>query len=138
MQLNSILSASTSAPSTSEKGTVTPKKDIIGYDAFLQLLVAQLKNQDPTKPVDSTQYVAQLATLSDLEQSVKQTAALEQAAAQSNVAQASAVIGLLATSADASVSGVIASARIETDGVVGVFADGSELKLGTGVRFSNA
>jgi flagellar basal-body rod modification protein FlgD len=35
---------------------------------FLQLLVAQLKNQDPLSPTDSTQFVSQLAQFSELEQ----------------------------------------------------------------------
>jgi flagellar basal-body rod modification protein FlgD len=35
---------------------------------FLQLLVAQLKNQDPLNPADSTQFVSQLAQFSELEQ----------------------------------------------------------------------
>ena len=44
---------------------------------FLQLLVAQLKNQDPTSPADPTQFVAQLAQFSQLEQSTAQTADLD-------------------------------------------------------------
>lgn len=35
---------------------------------FLQLLVAQMKNQDPLNPADSTTYVTQLAQFSSLEQ----------------------------------------------------------------------
>ncbi len=35
---------------------------------FLQLLVSQLKNQDPTNPMDGTQFVTQLAQFSQLEQ----------------------------------------------------------------------
>ena len=35
---------------------------------FLQLLVAQIKNQDPMNPTDSTQFVSQLAQFSELEQ----------------------------------------------------------------------
>jgi flagellar hook assembly protein FlgD len=38
---------------------------------FLQLLVAQLKNQDPMQPQDGTQFVAQLAQFSSLEQQVQ-------------------------------------------------------------------
>jgi flagellar basal-body rod modification protein FlgD len=40
----------------------------IGKDQFLELLVAQLQNQDPMNPVDNQQFVAQLATFSSLEQ----------------------------------------------------------------------
>jgi flagellar basal-body rod modification protein FlgD len=35
---------------------------------FLQLLVAQMKNQDPLNPTDSVQFVSQLAQFSELEQ----------------------------------------------------------------------
>ena len=37
---------------------------------FLQLLVAQLKNQDPLNPMDGTQFVSQLAQFSQLEQMI--------------------------------------------------------------------
>lgn len=37
---------------------------------FLQLLVAQIKNQDPTNPTDATTFVTQLAQFSSLEQLV--------------------------------------------------------------------
>src|SRR3712207_8435764 len=35
---------------------------------FLKLLMAQMKNQDPTEPMKSTEYMAQLATFSQVEQ----------------------------------------------------------------------
>ncbi len=40
----------------------------LGKDAFLQLLVAQMKYQDPLNPTSDTQYIAQLAQFSQLEQ----------------------------------------------------------------------
>jgi flagellar basal-body rod modification protein FlgD len=45
---------------------------------FLQLLVTQLKNQDPTNPVDGTQFVAQLAQFSQLEQMINMNSSLQQ------------------------------------------------------------
>ena len=44
------------------------RADSLGSDAFLQLLVTQLQNQDPTNPESNTEFVAQLATFSSLEQ----------------------------------------------------------------------
>ena len=41
-------------------------------DMFLQLLVAQLQNQDPSSPSDSTQFVTQLAQFQTMEQSMNQ------------------------------------------------------------------
>ena len=42
--------------------------DELGKDAFLQLLVTQLKNQDPLAPQDNGEYIAELAQFSSLEQ----------------------------------------------------------------------
>lgn len=44
------------------------KSNDLGKDAFLQLLVAQLKNQDPLEPEKDTEFVAQLAQYSQLEE----------------------------------------------------------------------
>lgn len=55
---NAITSTSTSTTGTSE----------LGKEAFLRLLVCQMQNQDPLNPQSDTEFVAQLATFSQLEQ----------------------------------------------------------------------
>ena len=44
------------------------KNDALGKDAFLQLLVTQMKYQDPLDPQDNSEYLSQLAQFSALEQ----------------------------------------------------------------------
>jgi len=48
--------------------TSESKKSVMGKDEFLHLLVTQLQNQDPLNPADSTEFTAQLATFSSLEE----------------------------------------------------------------------
>lgn len=45
----------------------TSSNNNLGKDAFLQLLVCQMQNQDPLEPQDNSEYIAQLATFTQLE-----------------------------------------------------------------------
>ncbi|PHS37803.1 MAG: hypothetical protein COA91_09370 [Robiginitomaculum sp.] len=47
------------------------------FSTFLTLLTAQIKNQDPLSPMDSTQFVEQLATFTNLELQAKGNQSLE-------------------------------------------------------------
>jgi flagellar basal-body rod modification protein FlgD len=53
------------------------RHDEIGKDEFLMLLVEQLKNQDPLEPMDSTDFTAQMAQFSSLEQQTQMNDNLE-------------------------------------------------------------
>ncbi|HYP89845.1 MAG TPA: flagellar hook assembly protein FlgD [Polyangiaceae bacterium] len=61
---------SSSAASGADLSRALGKNPAMGRDAFLKLLVAQLKNQDPLKPQDNSAFVAELAQFSSLEQSM--------------------------------------------------------------------
>jgi flagellar basal-body rod modification protein FlgD len=50
------------------------------FDTFINLLTTQLRNQDPLKPMDPTEFVSQLTQFSELEQTMAQTGILEQIA----------------------------------------------------------
>ena len=59
------------AVATSDNPAVKPASDranSLGSDAFLKLLVVQLRNQDPTEPQSNTEFIAELAQFSSLEQ----------------------------------------------------------------------
>lgn len=64
-----VVDNSAEASSSSTKKSSAASKSTSGLDkeAFLQLLVAQMQYQDPLEPMDNTEYVAQLATFSQLE-----------------------------------------------------------------------
>lgn len=55
----------------------TKKNDDLGKEAFLQLLVTQLQNQDPLEPQDNSSYIAELAQFSALEQMTNVSKSLE-------------------------------------------------------------
>ncbi|VAW04118.1 Flagellar basal-body rod modification protein FlgD, partial [hydrothermal vent metagenome] len=54
-----------------------PNVNGVDFQNFLTLLTAQLRNQDPLSPADSTEFVAQLASFSSVEQLVRANGQLE-------------------------------------------------------------
>jgi flagellar hook assembly protein FlgD len=69
----------TAAADTSNSSNSTTKKDDgLGENAFLQLLVTQLQHQDPLQPQDDSQFLAQLAQFSSLEQLTQISGSIQQ------------------------------------------------------------
>ena len=64
----STQSGSSSSNNSSTVGDLAASDSLANEQTFLQLLVAQLQNQDPDNPMDGTQFVTQLAQFSQLEQ----------------------------------------------------------------------
>jgi flagellar basal-body rod modification protein FlgD len=127
----SVNSATSSTSSTSAASG--PSLD---YSAFLKLFMAQLKNQDPTAPMDSSQFVAQLATFSQVEQAYSTNSKLDSLLTANSLSIGDQVIGRTLTSADGLTSGKVASVKITADGAVATLTSGSTITLGSGVTIT--
>lgn len=123
----------TTIPVGANSTTTPTSKTAVDYQSFLKLLIAEMKNQDPTKPMDSTQYVAQLATFSQVEQSVQSNTKLDQIMQSSALSQADAIIGRSITSADGKTTGTVASVTLASSGLIAVLQDGTKIPVGAGV-----
>ena len=128
----------TTIPVGANSTTTSTSKTAVDYQSFLKLLIAEMKNQDPTKPMDSTQYVAQLATFSQVEQSVQTNTKLDQIMQSSALSQADAIIGRSITSADGKTTGVVASVTLASGGLIAVLQDGTKVPVGPGVSIKPA
>ncbi|GIT92790.1 basal-body rod modification protein FlgD [Jannaschia pagri] len=94
MDITSVTQASTSPPSQEAQSRQALSSDL---DTFLKLLTAQIENQDPLEPTDGTEYAAQLAQFSSVEQSVRTNELLSELIAgqgQQDSASAADLIGL--------------------------------------------
>jgi flagellar basal-body rod modification protein FlgD len=97
MAINGV-SNSSSNPIASAIGATS--NNLVSEQAFLQLLITQLKNQDPTNPADPTQFVSQLASFSSLEQQTQLNTQMTQVLDNS----VTGLIGKTATVTDPSTS----------------------------------
>lgn len=69
--MTTVSSATTSTGSSTSSTTSSAAAVSSDYQMFLQMLTTQMQNQDPTNPIDSTDYAAQLASFSQVEQQVQ-------------------------------------------------------------------
>lgn len=68
MQVNNSYSSQTGADASSSSQSKSGTGNLANENVFLQLLVAQIKNQNPLEPQDSSAFMGQLAQFSQLEQ----------------------------------------------------------------------
>lgn len=87
------LSGVTNAATSEATGSRTRLSD--NYDTFLVLLTAQLQNQDPLAPMDSTQFTQQLVQFSQVEQQIRTNEQLEGLVGQYQAASAGAALSYL-------------------------------------------
>lgn len=129
MQVNSATAASGTPDVQASKPSTT-----VDYDAFLKLLIATMKNQDPTAPNDPAQMLSQLASFSNVEQGVKLNAKIDSLISQSAAGQGAALIGKTVSSLDGTVSGIAKSVEMKDGAMVVILESGARLPLTDGFQ----
>lgn len=126
--------STTSAAAAASTGSTstTAATNSLSYDDFLTLLMAEMKNQDPTSPMDPAQMVSQLATVSEVGQAVKTNDNLASLLTATSLNQAESLIGRTITSSDGSTSGTVASVSVTSSGTVATLTSGSTVSLDNG------
>ncbi|MBN9670720.1 flagellar hook assembly protein FlgD [Roseibium aggregatum] len=124
----SATTATTTAAAAQEQLTVD-------YDTFLQLMMAQMQNQDPTDPMDASEQLSQLASFSQVEQAIQTNAKLESMLMNMSFGQVDDLIGRTVTDANGT-TGVVTSVEVYSDGTVLGLDNGSGVLLGAGVTIT--
>ncbi|OPZ00080.1 flagellar basal body rod modification protein [Bradyrhizobium sacchari] len=131
----------TDSTSKSTGNTTNTSSNTVDYNTFLQLLVAEMKNQDPTNPMDTSQYMSQFAQLSTVEQAMQTNAKLDALLSSQSLSQADSLIGKTVSFTDAtgaSFSGKVKSVSINNDGAVATLESGTKVAVGPGLTISQS
>ena len=109
-------------------------KQELGKDDFLKLLMAQMTNQDPTNPMENTEFIAQMAQFTSLEQMTNMSQNFEKMAVLINSSEAQSMLGRtvqIDLGAEQSATGVVeaatrgASPQVQVNGM---FYDMNKIK----------
>lgn len=127
--------------SSSNSYSSTTSSSTVDYNTFLQLLIAQMKNQDPTNPMDTSEYMSQFAQLSTVEQAMQTNSKLDALLSSQSLSQANGLIGKTVSFTDstgASFSGKVVSVSINSDGSIATLQDGTKVAVGPGLTISQS
>ena len=133
--MDAVSGVNSATQATPTSSIVEPGQSTINYEAFLKLLVTQMQNQDPLNPMNDTEYMAQLATFSNVEQNIITNQRLEAVLTAQALGDAGALIGRTVTMPTGE-SGEVSQVQITSNGTVAVLTDGSTITLGEGVTIS--
>jgi flagellar basal-body rod modification protein FlgD len=97
-----LTSSTSSASATSNSINNSLASLASNSQTFLTLLTTQLKNQDPTSPLDTNQFTSQLTQMTGVEQQVLSNQLLQQLVSQSSGSGVTSAVGLIGKSVTAS------------------------------------
>ena len=110
------ISSATSTSSKSDTSARVPQKSL-GQADFLKLLTTQLAHQDPSKPMDDTAFIAQMAQFSTLQQNSQLVSDFAAFQKTNNFSSASSLLGtqVTLTTANGDVSGTVSAVDASGD-----------------------
>jgi flagellar basal-body rod modification protein FlgD len=114
------------------KGPTTTTNTSADKDLFLQLLVAQMRYQDPSNPTDSSEFLAQTAQFTALEKMQAVADQTQQLVGLQTAFGAGGMVGQTISYADATgatLTGVVSGVRFDVNGPV-LTVDGTDVPLG--------
>jgi flagellar basal-body rod modification protein FlgD len=132
--INGSSTLSTSGTTLSPSATSTSSSNSLGENDFLQLMMAQLQNQDPLSPSDPSQYMSELAQFTSLEQEMNISTTTAQSATQQSNASALALLGHTVSYTDSSgdaLSGTVSKVDFSSSGPTLTIGGTSGISLGS-------
>jgi len=130
-----VPSVNNAAPGAPSPASSPAPAGALGPNSFLTLLAAELRNQDPTKPMDPTQMVSQLATINSVQQAAETNSTLTSLLSVNSFLQAEQLVGKKVATAGG-VSGVVTSVTMNGADSTATLSDGSIVALRDVLRVS--
>lgn len=130
MDVGSVLNTTKTETPETKQAAATPTLD---YNAFLHLLIAQMRNQDPMEPMKSSDYVAQLATFSQVEKTMQTNERIASLLNTNNLLLAESLVGKTVISSENETGGVVVAAKVLDNGVMVLLDNGAEIMVGPGL-----
>jgi flagellar basal-body rod modification protein FlgD len=136
--LSSLYSTSTSSntSTSTSKSTSTSGTSGLGESDFLNLLISQLKNQDPLNPISNTDFISQMANFSSLQQMTSVNTNISSLLQQQNIANSTAMIGKQVTTSDGN-SGIVNQVSMDS-GQVSIYVGTNKYLLSDITNIQNA
>lgn len=136
--------SSITGTSTSDNSNATtvknPKSNLTSAD-FVNLLVTQLQNQDPTQPMTNAEMLQQVTQIGTLQSQETLSTSLDTMTLQNQISSASSMIGKSVTGTDAdgnAITGTVASIKVVDKNVTLHLTSGSDLSLSNVTGVANA
>ncbi|MGO9959932.1 MAG: flagellar hook capping FlgD N-terminal domain-containing protein [Solirubrobacteraceae bacterium] len=129
-----VTTSSTGSTTLSTPGTTVGPANTMGSNDFLDLMMDQLKNQNPLSPSNPTQYLSELASFSSLEQETNIATSTSTATTEQASAEALAMIGASVDYTDANgdtQTGTVSSVQFTASGPTLTIGTASGIALGS-------